>query len=200
MISIPGIRLGLQNDFKIDTQKCQQIADTLQGLDTLLNNMLRSPDGWPTEAETICHIIVPLFRSLGWPDTHMKLEYPCRKRDKLSKGVIDLACFHEGLTVKHQPNTLPTRGTVILEAKAPGIGLAIAKDQARQYSQVFSDCDKLVLSNGIQFKLFIRNNDTFDIENPSAYLNIRRPTRTYPFSTTSRTSGGAVEFLKALIF
>lgn len=129
---------------------------------------------WPSEHETVSHLVVPLLRILGWTPPRMALEWKMEgKRERM-----DLALF-TGL----QPDTEEARVVnnlgVVVEAKSLFTScLSWAVDQAEGYAQNIENCRRLIVTDGLRYGVFTRREgEEFAL---FAYLNLIRLRSNYP--------------------
>ena len=73
---------------------------------------------WPSEAEVLCHVTVPLLVALGWPATQIAVEW--RRRDVALFSSLERA---------------PENCRVVLEGKIIGRGLHSAREQVDRYAR-----------------------------------------------------------------
>ena len=112
-----------------------------------------------SEPETIAYLVIPFLSQLGWTPQRMAVEWQ----------KVDVALF----------GSLPRDGTnlqTIVEVKKRGRACLSALGQAERYANKFS-CDKLVVTDGIRYGVFIRENGAFV---PKSYLNILDLKSAYP--------------------
>jgi len=117
---------------------------------------------WPSEQETIAYSVIPLLRVLGWTPQKMAIEWKH----------IDIALFHR----------LPREDRnvrVIIEAKSKKHGVLSKMDQASTYLKDRDECDRIIVTNGVQYGIYIRKQGEFS-RFPSAYLNLTRMLNDYP--------------------
>jgi hypothetical protein len=126
------------------------------------------------EHETRTFLIVPLIKSLGWIEQNVKIEL----------DHMDVVLFNGPYSKKNKP-------VVIIESKRLWHGLGGASDQAEKYAKKHPTCDRLVVSDGIRYKLYTKPKlgNKWPL---SAYLNLLTPTLKHPYETDV---GGAVSFL-----
>ncbi len=133
-----------------------------------------------SEHETRVFLIVPLLLALGWPEQKLKIEW----------NNIDIAFFEK-------PYTKEDKGSneciTILESKRLHEGLSFAQDQAEKYAKSYPGCNKIIVSDGCCYKLYVRNGDKW---NYSAYLNILKLKRRHPYEPDV---GGAPEVFLSLM-
>lgn len=106
-----------------------------------------------SEDELICHLVVPLFRSLGWLPEQIAVKW----------RYVDVAVF------ARLPRR-PENCIFIIEAKCPGVGAEGAIGQARKYARTLGiGCD-LIVSDGFRYRLYAAGQDY----QPVAYANLLR--------------------------
>ena len=92
---------------------------------------------FPSEDEMLVHFIVPLFRSMGWPQELLAVKW----------SYIDLALF------RALPRT-PENCCLVVEAKRLGVGAESALKQAVDYAvKLRNGCDVL-LTDGFRYRLY----------------------------------------------
>lgn len=116
----------------------------------------------PSEHETVCHLVVPLLRILGWTPQRMALEW----------GKIDIALF----------SRMPRKDehlSVAIECKKVGNAcLSWAVSQAKNYASKYPNCRRLVVTDGLRYGIFtMGKNKEFSLY---AYLNLTRLRNEYP--------------------
>ncbi|UCC58442.1 MAG: type I restriction enzyme HsdR N-terminal domain-containing protein [Candidatus Bathyarchaeum sp.] len=114
-----------------------------------------------SEHETITFLIVPLLLALGWSEKQLKIEWE----------QIDLAFFEKDYADTDEP-------MMILEAKKKTKPLQQAAKQARHYSQKYPNCKKLIVSNGIKYKLYKKIDSAWKYK---AFLDILNPFEKHPY-------------------
>lgn len=119
----------------------------------------------PTEHEVVAHLILPLMLALGWSEQLLAVEW----------NRVDLAAFWKTPTT-HEHCKL------ICEAKTMGHGLQDVPAQAKKYAEDprFTECDKILVSDGGRFYLYRRVDGQWSAE-PSGYVNILMPRERYTF-------------------
>ncbi|MDF0674957.1 MAG: hypothetical protein P0120_11575 [Nitrospira sp.] len=105
----------------------------------------------PTEDETICHFLIPLLGSLGWPPEYVAVKW----RD------IDVCLF------SRLPR-LPEHCAFVIEAKRFGEGIEGALGQAKGYLEKLGVVRDIVVTDGIRYRLYQGDRD-FE---PVAYANL----------------------------
>lgn len=138
--------------------------------------------GAPSEHETVAYLVVPLLRALGWTPQRMAVEW----------NYVDVALF-SGLP-RADPNL-----RVVVEAKRLHNACLSAVGQARSYALNKSGCDRLLVTDGIRYGVFVRTSnssrqDGADGFRLHAYLNLLRLRFAYPVYQC----GGVVDALSAM--
>ena len=114
-----------------------------------------------SEHETVSHLVVPLLRILGWTPQRMALEW----------NRIDIALFSR---MPRDPEYL----SVVVEAKkVRNACLSWAVSQAQGYASALPNCRRLVVTDGLRYGIFTREDEEFS---PYAYLNLTRLRNEYP--------------------
>ena len=130
---------------------------------------------WPSEHETVSHLVVPLLRILGWTPQRMALEWKMKGK----KERMDLALF-----ARLQQDTGETRVgknlECVVEAKRlrdPCLSWAVS--QAKGYGHEIESCQRLIVTDGLRYGVFTRGsaNKRFALY---AYLNLIRLRSEYP--------------------
>jgi hypothetical protein len=129
------------------------------------------------EHEIRTFLIVPLLMSLGWAEQRVKIEW----------ANMDIVLFD---TPYHQDTSKPL---VIIESKRLFDGLRYAPDQASDYANSYPSCTRFIVSDGIRYKLFVREGEQW---RHAAYMNLIAPKRMHPYESGVE---GAVAFFRALI-
>ncbi len=107
----------------------------------------------PSEAELVCHFVVPLLRALGWPPELIAVEW----RD------VDVAAFRK----------LPRASEncqLLIEAKRPGADVEVALEQVRGYAQELGIRSDVIITDGIRYRMFAGAGYL----EPVAYANLNR--------------------------
>lgn len=123
------------------------------------------------EHEIRTFLIVPLLTSLGWAEQKIKIEW----------NNIDVVFFDAPYSKNSKP-------VLIIESKRLWDGLLYAPDQAQQYAQKYPTCSLFIVSDGIRYKLYNKENDSWEY---LAYMNLMSPKRKHPYHKDVK---GAVEF------
>lgn len=106
----------------------------------------------PSEHETTAYLVVPLLRALGWTPQRMAIEW----------NAIDVALFE----------TLPREGknlNTVVEVKRFNTSSLIALEQAESYAKHYEHAQRIILTDGIRYSVYIKQNQGFK---PYAYLNL----------------------------
>lgn len=119
------------------------------------------PEGWPSEHETVAYLVVPLLRALGWTPQRMAVEW----------SRIDVALF--GRLPRSDDNL-----RVVVEAKKMDRSCLQAVGQARAYAEGRLQCTRLIVTDGIRYGVYQREEDApFGLK---AYMNLGRLRAAYP--------------------
>ncbi len=105
------------------------------------------------EDEALVHLVVPLFRALGWRPEQIAVKW---RR-------VDVALF-SGLPRR------PGNCHLIVEAKYPGAGIERALKQARRYARTLQTNCNLLVTDGYRYRLYAGGPDG----GPLAYANLLR--------------------------
>ena len=119
----------------------------------------------PSEHETVTYLVVPLLRALGWTPQRMAIEW----------SRIDVALF----------SSLPRKEdflSVVVEAKKMDSSCLSAVSQAKDYALKAKRCRRLIVTDGLRYGVFTREEETCQKEEFSlhSYINLRRLRREYP--------------------
>ena len=115
---------------------------------------------YPSEAETISYLVVPLLRALGWTPQRMAIEW----------NGIDVALF------THLPRSDESL-SVVVEAKKIRAASLSALPQAERYARGYQNCKRLILTDGLRYGVFVRDGSGFVLE---AYMNLTDLRDEYP--------------------
>lgn len=115
----------------------------------------------PSEHETVAYLVVPLLRALGWPPQRMAVEW---KR-------LDVALF------SRMPRS-DANVCAVVEAKKMDQSCLTALSQASRYADDKDGCDRLVVTDGIRYGVYVGDGDANAL--PHAYLNLSRLRSEYP--------------------
>jgi hypothetical protein len=114
----------------------------------------------PSEHETIAYLVVPLLRALGWTPQRMAVEW----------NRVDVALFER---LPRSDDTLQ----IVVEAKKKGNSCLTAKSQAASYAARRPACNRLIVTDGLRYGVYIRDGrEQFQLY---AYLNLDRLIRHY---------------------
>ena len=130
-----------------------------------------------SEHETRSFIVVPLLLALGWPEQQIKVEWK-----KLDLALFDRPYGQSGSEM-----------VVIVETKRIHEGLWWAERQAQGYAKTYPTCRKLVVTNGITYKLLSRPSDSWM---HTASMNLTRLRREHWYL---QGVGGAASVFRALL-
>ncbi|MXW50306.1 MAG: hypothetical protein F4X81_01280 [Gammaproteobacteria bacterium] len=120
-----------------------------------------------SEHETVCHLVVPLLKVLGWTPQKIALEH----------NRIDVALFSRLPREDEDKANL----AVVVEAKALHKACLGAFEQAKRYAQQYSNCNRIIVTDGLRFGVFVREGEAWPEDlKPYAYLNVRRLRSSYP--------------------
>lgn len=116
--------------------------------------------GKPSEHETVAYLVVPLLRALGWTPQRMAIEW----------NHVDVALFDQ---LPRNDQSL----RVVVEAKKMGNSCLTAISQAESYAVGKSGCDRLIVTDGLRYGVYIRSEGHFNLY---AYLNLTRLRQDHP--------------------
>lgn len=150
-----GVGLSSLSDLKDCVSELQALAKWYR---TYSNN--------PSEHETVTHLIVPLLLALGWTPQRIALEY-----HQTSKGRADVALYAYG-------NRKPEYLTAIVEAKKFQRSCLRAETQVKNYAA--QDTNRLIVTDGIRYGVFVKNSQGQFPDFPTAYLNLTQLLDAYP--------------------
>ncbi|MGD0908549.1 MAG: hypothetical protein ABSA96_13280 [Candidatus Acidiferrales bacterium] len=119
---------------------------------------------YPSDAETVAYLAVPLLRVLGWTPQKMAIEW----------NNVDVALFHA--LPRKDPNV-----EVVVEVKIRDSSSLKARDQAENYTLVpdREKCSRVIVTDGIIYAVYVKSDGKFGTM-PSAYLNLTRMMDDYP--------------------
>jgi hypothetical protein len=106
-----------------------------------------------SEDEMIAHLIVPLFRTLGWLPEQIAVKW----------RYVDVALF-DRLPRK------PENCRLVIVAKYPSVGAEGALGQAKRYCRKLGICRDVLVSDGFRYRLYAADQDY----QPVAYANLIR--------------------------
>jgi len=171
-------------DYGMASGSLSSLEDQIRDLGSLAlwyKNYCKSP----SESETVAHLVVPLLLSLGWTPQRISLEY-------YQKGVgrADLALFANGNRSDYEP-------VAMIEAKKFGNSCLTAEEQVRKYAEGMSYVRRLVVTDGIRYGIFVReDNNPFPVT-PNAYLNLTDLRDNYPVYGDCAGADESMLFLSA---
>jgi hypothetical protein len=111
--------------------------------------------GMPSEHETVAYLVVPLLRALGWTPQRMAVEW----------NHVDLALFEQ---LPRSEQSL----RVVVEAKKMDNSCLTAKSQAMAYANGKEECQRLIVTDGLRYGVYIRKGkESFPLH---AYMNLTR--------------------------
>jgi hypothetical protein len=109
----------------------------------------------PSEHETVAYLVVPLLRALGWTPQRMAVEWKH----------VDLALFEQ---LPRDERSLQ----VVVEAKKMNYSCLTARSQAEAYADGKSRCHRLIVTDGLRYGVFVREEgEKFQL---FAYMNLTR--------------------------
>jgi hypothetical protein len=106
-----------------------------------------------SEDEMIAHFVVPFFRSLGWRQEQIAVQW----------RYVDVALF------PRMPRR-PEHCRLIVEAKYPGAGVEGALEQGRGYAVTLGIHPDILVTDGFRYRLYAGDRD----HAPAAYANLLR--------------------------
>ena len=141
-----------------------ELTESMLSLKQIVSWYERS-DSKPSEFETVAYLAVPLLRTLGWTPQRMAVEW---KR-------IDIALFDR---LPRDDKNL----SVVIEVKKLGLSCLTANTQAAEYARMpgREKCNRLVVTDGIRYGVYVRETDGSFPESPTAYMNLNRMIASYP--------------------
>lgn len=114
-----------------------------------------------SEYETRTFLIVPILLALGWSEQRIKIEWK----------KMDIA-FFKGVYGKNESPCM------ILESKRMWEGLSYAKGQAENYAKLYPKCSRSVVSDGMCYRLYEKENNSWVWK---AYMNLLRLRDAHPY-------------------
>jgi len=115
----------------------------------------------PSEHETVAYLVIPLLRTLGWTPQRMAIEW----------NRVDIALFKN---LPREDDNL----SVVVEAKKMDDSCLSAISQAQQYAQGKEICKRLIVTDGLRYGVYIRNEQFKFVL--SAYMNLTDLRSSYP--------------------
>lgn len=159
----------------LPTRSSAEVSDTVWRLRRLAKwYSAHSQD--VSEYEIRTFLIIPLLTSLGWAEQRIKIEWRS----------IDVALFNSPYRSGAEPE-------IIIESKRIFDGLRLASNQAIGYARSFVNCNKFIVSDGIRYKLFLREGEDWRL---SAYMNLLDPKRCFPLDETVE---GSIQFFCSIL-
>lgn len=116
-----------------------------------------------SEHETRTFLITPLLLALGWSEQRVKIEWKN----------IDVAFFREIYKRGDEP-------CMILESKRMREGLRYAEGQAKRYAKLYPRCLRLIVSDGICYRLYEKEDNGWVWK---AYMNLLKLKDPHPYET-----------------
>lgn len=123
-----------------------------------------------SEHETRTFLIMPVLLALGWSEQKLKIEW----------NNLDVA-FFDGVYGKADTHCI-----MILESKRMWEGLSYAEWQIKRYSEKFPLCSRLVISDGVCYRLYRKENDDWKWV---AYMNLLKLKDSHPYYTDIKGAG-----------
>lgn len=114
----------------------------------------------PSEFETVAYLVVPLLRALGWTPQKMAIEWQN----------VDIALFCQ---LPRADKNL----SVVVEAKKKGNSCLSAKSQARSYSKGKNNCNRLIVTDGLRYGVYVKEANEFKLH---SYFNLTILKNEYP--------------------
>lgn len=114
-----------------------------------------------SEHETRTFLITPLLLALGWSEQRLKIEW----------RNIDIALFREVYERGEEP-------CMVLESKRMWEGLGYAERQAERYAKSYPKCLRLVVSDGICYRLYQKEDNSWVWK---AYMNLLKLKDHHPY-------------------
>ena len=168
-IQYPSILDAAQNDVEFEDVSnflfdCGVSSNSIDVLSKEIDELIRIARWYkdndnPSEFETVAYLAVPLLRALGWTPQKMAIEW----------NNVDIALF----------DNLPRSAknlSVVVEAKKKGKSCLSAFSQAESYALGKNKCKRLIVTDGLRYGVYIKNNDKFNLH---AYFNITRMKDSY---------------------
>lgn len=109
------------------------------------------------EHEIRTFLIIPLIIALGWSEQRIKIEL----------GNIDISLF-DG------PFNSEENISVIIESKRLWDGLRFAPKQVQNYAKKYPECDIALVTDGVRYKLFEKNNDQWHYTSYANLLSLKK--------------------------
>jgi len=140
-------------------------SNSIQALMSEIDELTRiakwyKTDNNPSEFETVAYLVVPLLRALGWTPQKMAIEW----------NKVDIALFSQ---LPRKDDNLK----IVVEAKKKGNSCLSAKSQAQSYSVGKRNCNRLIVTDGLRYGVYVKKEDKFNLY---AYLNLTSLKNEYP--------------------
>ena len=163
--SVGGLEIEKVSEYLFDKGVA---SDSISSLMAQINEFIRIAtwcwkNGGISEQETICYLVVPLLRALGWTPQRMAIEW----------NKIDIALFSKLPRDKASVS-------VVVEAKKMGAESLSAFTQAKKYSKEYPDCKRVIVTDGLRYGVYVRKSGEEFGEKPYAYMNLNRLRDEYP--------------------
>jgi len=114
-----------------------------------------------SEHETRTFLITPLLLALGWSEQRVKIEWKN----------LDIALFREVYKRGEEPY-------MIVESKRMWEGPKYAEGQVKKYARLYPRCLHLVISDGICYRLYQKEDDRWVWK---AYMNLLKLKDRHPY-------------------
>lgn len=165
-ISYEDLRASLIGN-GLDPANSEGIIEAIKRISDLASWYKRhDEDENQSEHETRTFLILPIMQALGWSEQRIKIEW-----EKTGSKKIDTTFFQEDYSKGSNP-------CMILEAKKRGGGLDDAPGQAGGYAEKYPQCSRLVVSDGICYYLFEKDDTDWILK---AYMNLLKLKNRYPY-------------------
>lgn len=165
---------AFENKINKDSEKIVYEVDKIKKL----IDWYQKNDNHVLEHEIRTFLVIPLLKSLGWSEKHIKIEY----------RNTDISLFKHPYNSKSKVVPL-----IIFETKRFNKGLKNSYNQIKKYAKQFPECNKLVTTDGVRYSLYEKSVDNKEFSKQrTAYFNVmdmRKNDYLYP------DVGGAIDFL-----
>jgi len=140
-------------------------SNSIESLITEIGELIRIAKWYkkfsdPSEFETVTYLVVPLLRALGWTPQKMAIEW----------HTVDVALFCQ---LPREDKNL----NIVVEAKKKGNSCLSAKSQAQSYAQGKSNCNRLIVTDGLRYGIYLKNDKSFKLH---SYFNLTALKNDYP--------------------
>lgn len=140
-------------------------SNSIESLITEIGELIRIAKWYkkfsnPSEFETVAYLVVPLLRAIGWTPQKMAIEW----------HNVDIALFSQ---LPREDKNL----NIVVEAKKKGNSCLSAKSQAQAYAQGKHNCNRLIVTDGLRYGIYLKNEKTFKLH---AYFNLTALISEYP--------------------